>query len=89
MINFGQRLKVARGSAGFTQEKLAEKIGVSRTAIARWECNDSEPKLDNLISIAKNLNVSTDWLLGIEPTIDCLNDRALVALKQFIIEIKK
>ncbi|MCQ2486295.1 MAG: helix-turn-helix domain-containing protein [Clostridia bacterium] len=93
MYNFGQRLKLARESADFTQEKLAEKLGVSRTAVARWESNDIEPKLQNLIGIAELLHVSTDFLLGIcctpNITISNLSDDAILALERLISEIKK
>ena len=93
MDSFGQRLKPARESAGFTQEKLAEKLGVSRTAVARWESNDIEPKLQNLIGIAELLHVSTDSLLGIgsrkSNSVSDLSDEAIYALERFITEIKK
>lgn len=91
--NFGQRLRLARESVGFTQEKLAEKLGVSRTAVARWESNDIEPKLQNLIGIAELLHVSTDLLLGIRCaeniSISNLSDEAIFALERLIAEIKK
>ena len=35
--NLGKRIRAARESAGFTQESLSEAIGVSRSAVARWE----------------------------------------------------
>ena len=66
MMWLGNRIRQAREQAGLTQDKLADLIGVSRTAIARWENGDIEPKLKNLISLAKQLHVSTDFLLGIE-----------------------
>ena len=91
MNSFGQRLRTARESAGFTQEKLAERLDISRTAVARWEYNDTEPKLRNLVGIAEILNVSTDFLLGIRTNsgISGLSDEAVVALNQLIIAIKK
>lgn len=88
--NLGQRIHSARESAGFTQEALAEAIGVSRTAVARWENGDIEPKLQNLICLAQSLNVSTDWLLGIQNKADfeALSGEAICAMKKFISEIK-
>lgn len=89
--NLGKRIRSARESAGFTQEFLAESVGVSRTAVARWEKGDIEPKLQNLICIAEFLNVSTDWLLGItgteNKTLLNLSDEAIFALERFIAEI--
>ena len=93
MNSLGQRIRAARESAGFTQENLAETVGVSRIAVARWERNDIEPKLQNLISIAKFLHVSTDSLLGIDSrknnSVSDLSDEAIYALERFIAEIKK
>ena len=91
MNSLGQRIRAARESAGFTQENLAEAVGVSRTAVARWEGDDIEPKLQNLISIAELLHVSTDFLLGIRnnSNVSDLSDDAAAALNQFIAAIKK
>lgn len=91
MLYLGKRIKQAREQAGFTQEKLAELIGTSRTAIARYELGEIEPKLRNLIAIAKCLKVTTDWLLGnteTDPTND-LSPAARAALQAFVNEIRK
>ena len=91
--SLGQHIRAARESSGFTQENLAEAVGVSRTAVARWESDDIEPKLQNLISIAELLHVSTDSLLGIDTrrsnSVSDLPDEAIYALERFIAEIKK
>lgn len=91
MNSLGQRIREARESAGFTQENLAEAVGVSRTAVARWESDDIEPKLQNLISIAELLHVSTDFLFGIRnnSNVSDLSDDAAAALNQFIAAVKK
>lgn len=84
--NFGGRLKAARINSGFTQEKLAEYTGVSRTAVARWENDDSLPTLQNLITIAEILDVSTDYLLGLDKKsrVVGLSDEAAEALNVFV-----
>ena len=66
MIVVGKRIRQARVLAGLTQEQLAEKIGVSRTAIVRWESAETEPTLEHLISLTKLLHVSADYLLGLD-----------------------
>lgn len=66
MIVLGKRIKQARKRAGFTQEKMAEAIGVSRTAVTKWEAGESEPTLEKLVKISALLKVSADYLLGIE-----------------------
>lgn len=90
--NLGHNIRLAREAAGFTQEALAELIGVSRTAIVRWENGDTEPKLNHLIHLTKLLNVSSDMLLGISGkniSLCNLSPDAVLALERFITEIRK
>ena len=91
MIQLGSRIRQARDRAGLTQEQLAERIGVSRTAIARYESGEIEPKLHNLAAIAMALSVSCDELLGIRPVSSALSlsPEAEAALELFIREIEK
>ena len=56
-------LKQLRQERGITQNKLAEKLGLSRSTIAMYETNASEPDLETLNSIASFFNVSIDYLL--------------------------
>lgn len=72
MIIVGKRIRNARVLAGLTQEQLAERIGVSRTAIVRWE-GGSEFTLEHLLALTKALNVSADYLLGIESNIQMMD----------------
>lgn len=93
MKHLGRRIKDARVLAGLTQEKLAEKVGVSRAAISRWELGEIEPKIENLVKLASVLDVSADYLLGIETEnkkweLD-LSDEGYSALKRFVREIRK
>ena len=64
MILVGKRIRKAREAAGFTQEKLAEMVGVSRTAVVRWESGEVDPTIDHLVKITELLDVSADFLLG-------------------------
>ena len=73
MITVGKRIRLAREHAGLTQEKLAETIGVSRTAISRWESGEIDPTIEHLIHLALTLNVSTDYLLGISGKAEVLD----------------
>ncbi len=50
---------------GLTQEELAEKVGVSKSAIAKWETDGGLPDRDNLKKIAKVMDVSVDDLYRI------------------------
>ena len=65
-IELANRLIEFRKKAGYSQDELANKIGVSRQAISKWERGESSPDTDNLIALAKLYNVSLDELVGIE-----------------------
>ena len=53
-------LKLYRKQNGFTQEQVAERLGVSRQAVAIWERGDSLPDIDNIIALADMYEVSID-----------------------------
>ena len=57
-----ERIYELRRKNGFSQEQLAEKIGVSRQAISKWESGASTPELENLIAISKCFNITVDEL---------------------------
>ena len=63
-MTLGQNLQAARKAKGLSQETLAEKIGVSRQALGKWENDTALPGLDNLQAAAQVLGVSVDTLLG-------------------------
>lgn len=91
MITVGKRIRLARESVGLTQEKLAETIGVSRTAISRWESGEIDPTIEHLIDLAQALNVSADYLLGIGSKagmLDMLMDMAST-LNRLVSDIQK
>lgn len=62
-MTFGEKVKQARQSAGLSQEELAVKISVSRSAVAKWETDKGMPDIQNLKNIAWALGVSIDYLL--------------------------
>lgn len=67
-IETAKRLFEYRKANGYSQEELAEKIGVSRQAISKWERSESSPDTDNLIALANLYGVTIDELLnGAEP----------------------
>lgn len=63
---FGDRLQEARKRSGMSQNQLAEKIMVSRSAVAKWENNRGLPDINNLKTLSKLLDVSIDYLLDDE-----------------------
>lgn len=62
-MDFGPRIAALRRQTGLSQEALAEKVGVSRQAIGKWESGASLPGVENLQELAKALNVSCDELI--------------------------
>ena len=69
-MTLGEKLQDARKRCGLTQEQLAEKLSVSRSAVAKWESGKGLPDVDNLKSLAGLLNVSVDYLLDGGETVD-------------------
>lgn len=69
------RLQELRKEANLSQEQLAEKLGLSRQAISKWESEQSNPDINNIIKLSKIYNVSTDYILkGEEVTNNLQND---------------
>ena len=64
MSGFSQRLVQLRLDQGLTQEQLAQRLFVSRTALGQYERGEREPNLEILVRIAEYFNVSVDYLLG-------------------------
>ena len=62
-MNFNEKLVTLRKDSGMSQDALAEKLGVSRQAVSKWELGTAMPETENIIKIAKIFCVETDWLL--------------------------
>lgn len=63
-MQVGERILKLRKENNISQEELGFKINVSRQTISKWENNESSPDLNNLKSLAKLFNVSTDYLIN-------------------------
>ena len=70
-MTLGEKIKEARKQCALSQEQLAEKMAVSRSAIAKWETDKGLPDVENLKTLAKLLNVSIDYLLDDSESIEC------------------
>lgn len=68
-MNFCEKLQQLRKQKGLTQEQLAEKMFVSRTAISKWESGKGYPNLDSLKYLSEIFSVSIDDLLSGEELI--------------------
>jgi len=63
-MEFNQRLQELRKGKGLTQEELAERLYVSRTAVSKWESGRGYPNIESLKMIAKFFSVTVDELLS-------------------------
>lgn len=65
-MTFGEKLKKLRTDNRLTQEELAEKIFVTRTAISKWETNNGYPSIDSLKALSGLFGISIDDLMSDE-----------------------
>ena len=67
-MNIADRIQYLRKQKGYSQEELADKVGVSRQAVSKWESEQSMPDLEKIIVMSDLFEVTTDYILkGIEP----------------------
>ena len=62
-MTLGERLLAYRNHVGLSQEKLAEKIGVTRQTVSKWETNQSTPDFDKIIPLCEILGITTEELI--------------------------
>lgn len=62
-MKFAEKLKSIRKEAQMSQEQLAEKLGVSRQAVTKWETDGGIPDIDNIMALSALFGVSVDDLL--------------------------
>ena len=66
----GERIKELRKKNGWTQEQVADKIGVTKSVVSFYERNNRTPSPEMLVKFAQLYEVSADYLLGIEEVDD-------------------
>lgn len=62
-MNIAERLQELRKKAGYSQEQVAEMLGISRQAISKWESGQGNPEIDNVIKLTEIYHVSADYIL--------------------------
>ncbi len=86
--DFGLRLKKLRDAKGLSQKELAQKLGVSKGTVYRYENNTQSPSLENAAKLALLLDTSLDYLTGLENALTIqlpdLNEEERNALMEFI-----
>ena len=63
-MTLSEKILYCRKCCALSQEALAEKIGVSRQAISKWETGEAAPELSKLALLAKTFGVTADWLIS-------------------------
>lgn len=64
MNHIADRIRYLRDKAGFTQTDLANRLGISRSAVNSWEMSLSSPSMVNIIEMTQIFHVSADYLLS-------------------------
>lgn len=75
MGDFPNIFRKIREQSGLTQQQMADKLGVSRSAIGMYENGEREPNFETLELIADTFNVDMNYLLGKKPTTEVIPDR--------------
>lgn len=80
MYEFGERIYNLRKKSGLSQEEFADKLGVFRQAVSKWETGQSVPDAEKAAAIGAFFGVSLDWLInGAELAAPAELDSAAVA----------
>ncbi|GGC88336.1 helix-turn-helix domain-containing protein [Enterococcus wangshanyuanii] len=93
MSSFGERIKQARISNKMSQEDLAEKVNTLHDAklnkgmISKWENNREEPRLTNIQYLSEALQVSMDFILGIEPSQNAISPESIYGYRDMDVEV--
>ena len=67
MKGLGDRLQELRRGAGLTQKQVADALDIHSVTYLHYEKDQREPPLELLVQMAAFFDVTTDWLLGVEP----------------------
>ena len=88
-MTFAEKLRMLRKQAGMSQEKLAEKLNVSRQAITKWETDMGIPDIENIMAISALFDISIDELLSNEKGIEVKDDYLFESITEYDIDGQK
>ena len=83
IMEFHEKLQALRKGSGLTQEELAQKLYVSRTAVSKWESGRGYPNIDSLKAIAACFSVTLDQLLSCDEVVSMAQDEQNQKKSQF------
>ena len=78
MSIFSKRVKQLRKDNGWSQDEMAQRLGVTRSAIGNWEQGTREPAYEMLEAIADTFNCEMQYLIGEKPASDLSIDERFV-----------
>ena len=78
MMNIGNVIKKYRKELGYTQEEMANRLGVTTPAVNKWENGNSNPDIELLAPIARLLHISLDILLSFHENLTDLEIEELI-----------
>ena len=82
-MTIGEKIAHLRNSMSMSQEALADKLLVSRQAVSKWEMDQAQPQIDNVLQICELFNISSDELIHDEITINRAPKGAPIKNKYF------
>jgi transcriptional regulator with XRE-family HTH domain len=88
MMVFSERLKALRREKRITQQQIADRFGVTKSTVSRWEKGSFEPDTEKLKEIADYFGVTVDYLLGNDENQE-IKDKKNADLVDLLEEIKK
>lgn len=88
-MTFAEKLKSIRKQTGMSQEGLAEKLGVSRQAVTKWESEAGIPDIENIMAISALFDISIDELLSNEKNFSKLKDYLFESVVEYDIDEPK
>lgn len=62
-MNLAEKLTIQRKKSGMSQEQLAERLGITRQSVSKWEAGSSIPEISKLVAMSEIFRVSLDYLL--------------------------
>ena len=83
-MTFGEKLKKLRNENRLTQDELAERLYVTRTAISKWETDKGYPNIESLKAIASFFSITVDDLLSSDEILTIADEEQKQARKRFI-----
>src|SRR5574344_2953350 len=84
LMKFGDNLKALRKSKKVSQEILAEKVGVSRQSVSKWEVGEAYPEMSNILALCTLFNCQiTDLVNDTMVDLDSLDEETKMSIVKF------